>query len=160
MLRRGFLLLLCVWPLGAQTKKILIVNPDPALLTELQSVTPRARVVAATKDTVAREIADADAFIGDITPEQVRMGKNLKWVQVMSAGVERVLHLSGSSDLRDSSIVLTNNQIVQGPEIADHAFALLLSLTRGINKFVLQNRNISNSRLFSRNRFDFPGQIA
>ena len=32
--------------------------------------------------------------------------------------------------LRDSPIVLTNNQIVQGPEIADHALAMLLYLTR------------------------------
>ena len=56
--------------------------------------------------------------------------------QVMSAGVERVLHLSGGNDLRDSNIVLTNNQIVQGPEIADHALALLLTLSRGINTFI------------------------
>jgi phosphoglycerate dehydrogenase-like enzyme len=41
-----------------------------------------------------------------------------------------VLHLAGGNDLRDSDIVLTNNQIVQGPEIADHAFAMLLTLTR------------------------------
>ena len=138
MLRREFLLLLCVCSLSAQTKKILIVNPDPALLSEMQGVTTKARVVAATPDTVMKEIADADAFIGDIKPEQVRAGKNLKWVQVMSAGVERVLHLSGGNELRDSAIVLTNNQIVQGPEIADHAFALLLTLTRGINRFVVQ----------------------
>ena len=83
-----------------------------------------------------KEIGDADAFIGEIKPEQVRAGKNLKWVQVMSAGVERVLHLSGGNDLRDSNIVLTNNQIVQGPEIADHALALLLTLSRGINTFI------------------------
>ena len=138
MLRREFVLLLCVCSLCAQTKKILIVNPDPALLSEMQGITTKARLVAATPDTVMKEIADADAFIGDIRPEQVRAGKNLKWVQVMSAGVERVLHLSGGNELRDSAIVLTNNQIVQGPEIADHAFALLLTLTRGINKFVVQ----------------------
>jgi D-2-hydroxyacid dehydrogenase (NADP+) len=55
---------------------------------------------------------------------------------VMSAGVETVLHRSGSNDLRDSGIVLTNNQIVQGPEIADHALAMLLTLSRGIHKFI------------------------
>jgi phosphoglycerate dehydrogenase-like enzyme len=58
----------------------------------------------------------------------------------MSAGVERVLHLSGGNDLRDSNIVLTNNQIVQGPEIADHALALLLTLSRGINTFMLNKQ--------------------
>ena len=57
---------------------------------------------------------------GTITPEMVRAGKKLKWTQIMSAGVETVLFKSGGNDLRDSNIVLTNNQIVQGPEIADH----------------------------------------
>ena len=56
-------------------------------------------------------------------------------MQVMSAGVERVLHLSGGNDLRDSKIILTNNQIVQGPEIADHAIGMLLTLSRGIHTF-------------------------
>ena len=105
---------------------------------ELQTASPKARIVPVTQATVMQEIADADAFIGEITPAQVRAGKNLRWVQITSAGVERVLHLSGATDLRDSPIVLTNNKINQGPEIADHAMALLLSLTRGINRFVAQ----------------------
>jgi phosphoglycerate dehydrogenase-like enzyme len=85
---------------------------------------------------VNAELPDADAMIGEIKPEQVRLAKNLKWVAVMSAGVERVLHLSGGTDLRDSNIVLTNNKVVQGPEIADHAMALLLTMSRGIYKFI------------------------
>ena len=42
----------------------------------------------------------------------------------------RSLHKSGSDALANSDIVLTNNQIVQGPEIADHAMAMLLAHTR------------------------------
>jgi len=123
-----------------QAKKILVSSPDPKLADELKSVTPLARIVPVTAQTAAAEIADADAFIGQITPELVRAGKKLKWVQVMSAGVEQVLHLSGSNDLRDSNIVLTNNQIVQGPEIADHAMAMLLTLTRDIDAFLEYKR--------------------
>src|SRR4029453_10585489 len=104
----------------AQSKKIIFNSPDEALLKELQSATPQARVVQGTQQNILQEIVDADGFIGEITPEQVRAGKKLKWVQTMSAGVERVLHLSGGSALRDSDIILTNNQIVQGPEIGDH----------------------------------------
>jgi len=120
----------------AQSKKIIFNSPDEALLKELQSATPQARVVQGTQQNILQEIVDADGFIGEITPEQVRAGKKLKWVQTMSAGVERVLHLSGGSALRDSDIILTNNQIVQGPEIADHAMAMLLTLSRGIHKFL------------------------
>jgi phosphoglycerate dehydrogenase-like enzyme len=44
--------------------------------------------------------------------------------------------MSGGSDLRDSNIVLTNNKIVQGPEIADHAMAMLLTLSRNLRKYI------------------------
>lgn len=127
---------LCASTLSAQTKKIIVVNADEALLKQFQSASPKAKVVSVAPNNIMQEITDADAFIGEIKPEHVRAGKNLKWVQVMSAGVERVLHLSGGNDLRDSNIVLTNNQVVQGPEIADHAFAMLLTLSRGIPTFI------------------------
>ncbi|MCS7026782.1 MAG: D-2-hydroxyacid dehydrogenase [Bryobacteraceae bacterium] len=129
-------LLLSSWDLCAQTKKILAWNMSPADVRELQAVTDKARIVPVNANNVMQEIADADAFLGEITPQLVRAGKKLQWVQTRSAGVERVLHLSGSNDLRDSNIILTNNQIVQGPEIADHAMAMLLSLTRNIPGFI------------------------
>ena len=117
--------------LGAQTKKIL-VRGDARLAREFQSVTDKARIVPVNDQNVMSELPDADAFIGSIKPAEVRAGKNLKWVAIMSAGVENVLFLSGGNDLRDSNIVLTNNKVVQGPEIADHALAMLLYLTRMI----------------------------
>jgi len=130
-----FLAVLSVLPLTAQTKKILISNPDPQMLQTLSGASTKVRLVPVTAANIMQELPDADALIGEPTPEQVRVGKNLKWVQIMAAGVERALYLSGGNDLRDSNIVVTNNRIVQGPEIADHAFALLLSLTRGLNNF-------------------------
>ena len=120
----------------AQTKKILLTSSSQELLEQLQSVSPMARIVPVTAESIMDEIVDSDALIGRITPEQVRAGRQLKWVQTMSAGVETVLHLSGGTDLRDSDIILTNNQIVQGPEIADHAMAMLLTLTRDIDGFL------------------------
>lgn len=127
---------LCACALTAQTKKILVINADQQTQALLQAASSQVRIVPVTQDTVMKEIADADAFIGEIKPEQVRAGKNLKWVAIMSAGAERVLHLSGGNDLRDSNIILTNNKVVQGPEIADHALAMLLTLSRGINTFI------------------------
>jgi phosphoglycerate dehydrogenase-like enzyme len=125
-------LLLALFCANAQTKKIVVANADPGMLKELESASPKAHIVPVNDQNVLREIADADAFIGNITPEEVRAGKNLKWVGVLSAGVEQVLFLSGGNDLRDSNIVLTNNKVVQGPEIADHAFAMLLALARDL----------------------------
>lgn len=127
------LALACTLTLRAQ-QKILVADGDTAFVQQLQSVTARARIVPVSDANVMHEIVDADAFIGDITSAEVRAGKNLKWVGVMSAGVEGVLFPPDhSSDLRDSRITLTNNKIVQGPEIADHALAMLLMLSRSLN---------------------------
>lgn len=138
MLRFIAVLLAACCIAGAQQKKILI--SDPEVMKALGDVSDKVRLVPVTPATVGNEIADADAYIGSPKPEDIRAGKNLKWVQVMSAGVENVLHKSGGNDLRDSNIVLTNNQIVQGPEIADHALAMLLTLSRGINKFLINQQ--------------------
>ena len=122
--------------LTAQPKKILVSGQTPDVMKDWQSVSDKVKLVDVTKDNVMQEMVGADAFIGgDISPEMVRAGKSLKWVQVLSAGVEKVLHLSGGDDLASSNIVVTNNQIVQGPEIADHAMAMLLAHSRGLLKF-------------------------
>jgi phosphoglycerate dehydrogenase-like enzyme len=133
MRRLAAVLFLCALALSAQQKKILVVDGNPALVDDLRTASSQANIVSVPRSSVLQEIATADGFIGEITSAEVRAGKNLKWVGVMSAGVERVLFpKDGSSDLRDSNIILTNNKIVQGPEIADHALAMLLMLSRNL----------------------------
>jgi phosphoglycerate dehydrogenase-like enzyme len=128
------LALLCVFSLNAQ-KKIVVATGGQALASQLQAVTDKARVVLLTPSNRAKELTDADAFIGDISPADVRAAKKLQWVQVMSAGVEKILFpASGEFDLLNSNITLTNNKVVQGPEIADHALAMLLMLSRNLYK--------------------------
>ncbi len=56
----------------------------------------------------------------------------LKWVHIFSAGIEKYTDLP---KLRDDSVTITNLKIYQAPEIADHAFALLLGLTRNMPGF-------------------------
>ncbi len=136
MLKIRFVLALAAGlPLLAQQKKILVTGLAPDAVRELQSASPKAKVVAVTEVTAAAEIGDADAILGTIKPEWVRAGKNLKWFQTYSAGVEPYLLLS-EPDLKRSGITVTNCKIIQGPEIADHALAMLLTLTRGLNRIV------------------------
>jgi phosphoglycerate dehydrogenase-like enzyme len=131
--RLSLIALICALPLHAQQKKILVADNDEALVNDLQRVTTQAKIVKVNEANALQEIVDADAYIGNITSAEVRAGKNLKWVGAMSAGVETLLFPSdGTSDLRDSNIILTNNKIVQGPEIADHALAMLLMLSRNL----------------------------
>ena len=88
-------------------------------------------VVASSPADMAREIVDADAVIGGISKDLFAKAKKLKWLQTYSAGVEAYRW----KEFLDSGVVLTNCRIVQGPNIADHAMALLLALTRGLNVF-------------------------
>ena len=130
MIRIVAFLLLASALCGAQTLKIVVAGQNAETIADWQTASDKVKLVRVTSDTAMSEIADADAYIGNIRPELVEAGKKLRWVQTLSAGVEQVLHRSGSDALASSDIVLTNNQIVQGPEIADHAMALLLTLTR------------------------------
>lgn len=130
MVRFLALVALSVSLCGAQQLKILVAGQNEETIADWQSASDKVKLVRVSSDTAMGEIADADAYIGNISPELVQAGKKLRWVQTLSAGVEQVLHKSGSDALANSDIVLTNNQIVQGPEIADHAMALLLAHTR------------------------------
>ncbi len=130
MIRYLALAMLSVALCGAQQLKIVVSGQNPETIADWQSASDKVKLVRVTSDTAIDEIADADAYIGNISPELVMAGKKLRWVQTLSAGVEQVLHKTGSDALANSDIVLTNNQIVQGPEIADHAMALLLAHTR------------------------------
>jgi phosphoglycerate dehydrogenase-like enzyme len=132
--------LISVALLPAQTKKIVALGFSGADLQDLQSASPKVRVVSANGGNVMAEIADADAFLGVITPEMYSAAKNLKWVATMSAGVENILWVPGAEALRNSNVVLTNNKEVQGIEIADHAFALLLYSSRRLFEYAMDKQ--------------------
>jgi phosphoglycerate dehydrogenase-like enzyme len=77
-------------------------------------------------------VADADAIFGVFSPDLFRAAKKLKWVQVYSAGVETYRF----DDFIQSNVTLTNCKILQGPNIADHAFSLLLALARDLHQII------------------------
>ena len=96
---------------------------------------------------LVERVGQCDAVIG-MAPtgldEVLRAGPRLRWMQTASAGVERLVRYD---ELVASDIVLTNAKILQGPEIADHAFALLLNLTRDIRFFNAQETWNRGNRL-------------
>jgi phosphoglycerate dehydrogenase-like enzyme len=113
-----------------QKKKIVALGFGPEELEAYQAASSKVTVVPVNRGNVLTEIVDADAFLGVITPEMYAAAKNLKWVQTMSAGVENIVRVPGAEAFRSSNVILTNNKEVQGIEIADHAFALLLYNSR------------------------------
>jgi phosphoglycerate dehydrogenase-like enzyme/glyoxylase-like metal-dependent hydrolase (beta-lactamase superfamily II) len=117
------------------TKPKRIIVPSglmPARLEELKVIAPDVEFIPAkTPEDAAKLAADADAVVGfHVTPELVKAGKKLRWIQTGSAGVEKDL----SPDLVKGEIVLTNTARIYGPQAADQAFALLLTLTRRLKE--------------------------
>src|SRR6266540_4732888 len=122
----------CILP--AQTRKV-IANLPPGMVKELAVSAPNVRIVPARGPELAKEIEDADAMVGvTLTPELFHRAKQLKWLHISSAGVESHGRQAGVfPELADSNVVVTNAKNVYGPQIADHAFAFLLALTRKLN---------------------------
>ncbi|HET9402588.1 MAG TPA: D-2-hydroxyacid dehydrogenase [Candidatus Acidoferrales bacterium] len=110
-------------------KKIVVAGVGQAMVEQLRTVAPAGvEIVGAAPTQVAAEIADADALIsGQITRQQLAAAKQLKWVQILNAGAEDYIPI-----LKGTDVTLTNLKVVLGPEVADHAMALLLALTRGL----------------------------
>ncbi len=61
-------------------------------------------------------------------PEVLQQTGNLRWVQVLSAGVNNLLF----PELVESDVVITNAQGCYGIPIAEHCLALMLAFARGL----------------------------
>jgi phosphoglycerate dehydrogenase-like enzyme len=114
---------------SAQNKTVLAPAVPDDWLPRLRADVPQVNLVKVPASEVDSHLADADGFIGKLTPAQLALARKLKWEQVMSAGVDDVLFPA----LVSSNVTLTNMKVVYGPEIADHAFAFLLAMTRRLN---------------------------
>jgi phosphoglycerate dehydrogenase-like enzyme len=103
----------------------------PALLRELKLIAPEVLFVPVkTVEEAAKEAAGADAVLGFCSPDIVKAGSKLRWIQIGHAGIEKEL----VPEIVGSQVVITNLQRVHGPNVADQAMALLLSLTRGLHQ--------------------------
>jgi len=71
--------------------------------------------------------------------------KNLRWMQCTEAGMERLLF----PELVKSNVVITNMARMFAPAISETAVGMLLSLTRGLNKYYFpqfQKRTFNSER--------------
>jgi phosphoglycerate dehydrogenase-like enzyme len=80
---------------------------------------------------------DSDAVIGFtraafdrvFVPAKLAKAPSVRWYHAPGAGIESYIF----PGLADHRFALTNGKIIQGPEVADHAMALLLALTRRLH---------------------------
>lgn len=92
-------------------------------------------VVCEDKETIVREIADADVFIGwKITPGVFAHAKQLKWIQFGSAGIDHTVF----PELLDSGVIVTTLSGIHEVPVAEHVMAMMLGLTRRLDIAVTQ----------------------
>jgi phosphoglycerate dehydrogenase-like enzyme len=122
------------WPGWRRPERIVVRVDEPGRLAWLQSVAPGVELVPLLPGFETRlELQGADALIGACSEEFVSAATDLRWIQVLSAGVEHCVAVPG---LLERDIRLTNMQRVAGPVMAEHVFALLLGLTRNVGHWI------------------------
>ena len=115
--------------------KILMVAPNVRAdrVEELKQAYPAVEfVVPEKREDAISLIADADAVFGSITADELAAAKKLRWVQSSSAGVE---WMAKTPAIVGRDVVVTNMRGAHAATIAEHAFAMLLSLTRALRQF-------------------------
>jgi len=114
-------------------KRILVGSFIPGVAEALQSAAPGVEIVVANQADIAKQVAGADVVIGFCTPEVVAAGKSIRWIQLVTAGVENCVSIPG---VRERDILVTNMQRIGGPIIAEHVMGMVLAFTRGIDIYV------------------------
>ena len=85
-----------------------------------------AEVVVADPESAVVEIVDADVVLGLVTRPMCLAAGKLRWVHAIASGVDSFLY----DEFRLGEVILTSEKGLVGEHLADHAFGLLLMLTR------------------------------
>lgn len=114
--------------------KILLAGFRVEQIRTLTDIFPGINFISTENIDVASIQADGliglsrSAFDKVFTEKFLSENNTIRWAHAPGAGIDAYLFPSLSS----SKIVLTNGKIIQGPEVSEHAIALLLALTRRI----------------------------
>ena len=116
---------------GWRKPRVIIVrDPAPREIEWLRAVAPDVEFIAARDNAAAAAAAArADAVVGFCSTELLAKGTRIRWIQLMSAGVERCVAIPA---VAERGILLTNMQRVAGPVMAEHVMAMTLALARGL----------------------------
>jgi phosphoglycerate dehydrogenase-like enzyme len=114
-------------------QRILVGGLIPGIGQVLQPSAPGVEFIVAKPGEIAKQAADVDAVIGMCTPEIIAAGKSIRWIQLVTAGVEQCVAIPG---VRERDILVTNMQRIGGPIIAEHVLGMVLAFTRGIDLYV------------------------
>ena len=100
----------------------------------VEAARPMSVVNAAGEEAAVREIAEADAFFGKLTPPLLAAAGRLRWVQSPTASLEHYMFPA----LVDHPCQLTNMRGLYADVIADHVFGYILCFARNFPRYIRQ----------------------
>ena len=117
-------------------KKILVITSkgfDISWKKELTSLFGNIIVFSSDrKSEIIKKVKECTAMIGCpryiFSEAEYKKFEHLDWIHAGGAGIENFL----SKEFKKSRASFTNGKIIQGPEVADHAVALILGFTRNL----------------------------
>jgi phosphoglycerate dehydrogenase-like enzyme len=112
-----------------------VVGPARYTAAEIKQIQSQGKdvqiILPANADELNKALPDADVVFGSLNAGWLAKAKSLRWLQATEAGMERVLF----PELIKSDVVVTNMARVFAPAISETAIGMLLSLSRGLNKY-------------------------
>lgn len=90
-------------------------------------------VVTESSEDALREMADADAAFGTLTPELVQRATQLKWLQAPAIAPPAGYYFP---ELQAHPVVVTNFRGIFNDHIAAHIMAFVLALARGLHRYI------------------------
>jgi len=118
----------------------IVLNPpvDEELFEKIKRTAPDAEVVMAAGEAAVAACENAEILFGNYSVDIIRSAPRLRWIQTTSAGMDanRI-----PAELKESEIMVCNASGVHAIQVAEHGFALMMALMRGINESFHNQQN-------------------
>ena len=101
--------------------------------------------LAISEEEFEAALPGAEIVIGELLPEQYDKTTNPRWLAYLSAGINHLV----TPEILQSDAIITCAKGFVGIHLAEHAFALLLGLTRDV-ALVTRNRSWNDNKLMGR----------
>lgn len=109
---------------------------------EILEACPQAELVQAVNQEAFFHAKDADVIFGMVDRRMFKNCKRLQWVHATASGIDMFLF----PEFVNSKVLLTSEKGLVGSHLADHAFSLLLMLTRQTAKAYALGRDAWSRR--------------
>lgn len=121
---------------GAQELVYLTTGMSDEHLADIAELAPNITIVSGLdRETAVAHAGRADGVDAHLLSSAfLEAAPDLRWAQSWSAGVERYLRIPEL--MARDEIVLTNMKGMYGPVIAEHVFAMMLSMTRDLEFYM------------------------